>query len=124
ASRRIGWPCPPPPEMWLGHRWSFPYEIAMRLLSQSAFAHSGTPFGAALFDELRAIFHTLTIQGLIARPQVKRRPDRIAGVPGTWWTPAGDTDGRIVLYTHGGGYVFGSSDTHAAYLAEVAHRAK
>src|SRR5699024_4512709 len=117
ASRRIGWPLPTPPELWIGREWSFQYELAMRLLSRSAFTHANAPYREALYGEIRAIFHTLSLQTLLARRQVKRRSAQIAGVPGTWFTPAGRTEGRLVLYTHGGGYVFGSSHTHSAYLA-------
>ena len=49
------------------------------------------------------------------------RRDSLADVP-VQWTQArgvGEADGPVMLYLHGGAYVFGSSDTHRAMLAKL-----
>ncbi len=38
-------------------------------------------------------------------------------------TPTGADPEKVILYLHGGGYVFGSPDTHSAMLASLAKRA-
>ncbi|MBO0705105.1 MAG: alpha/beta hydrolase [Candidatus Dormibacteraeota bacterium] len=45
------------------------------------------------------------------------------GVPSLWAIPAGGADDRVVVFTHGGGYVVGSRHTHrklAGHLAKAA----
>ena len=44
------------------------------------------------------------------------------GIPCLDITPFGVTDGRVLLYIHGGGFVFGSPDTHSAMAAQLADR--
>lgn len=45
--------------------------------------------------------------------------DRLGDVP-VQWARARDVEGsRVILYLHGGAYVFGSSDTHRAMLAKL-----
>lgn len=39
-------------------------------------------------------------------------PVDAGGVPGLWAVPDGPTQGRVVQYLHGGGYVSGSSSSH------------
>lgn len=47
--------------------------------------------------------------------------DKLGGVPVQWATAKGvdHTDGPVILYFHGGGYVFGSTTTHRAMLARL-----
>ena len=46
------------------------------------------------------------------------------GLPGAgsvlWLTPQGPSNGRVILYIHGGGFVFGSPETHRAMVARLA----
>jgi epsilon-lactone hydrolase len=45
------------------------------------------------------------------------------GVPSMWCTPLGCAEDRVIVYTHGGGYVVGSMHTHrklAGHLAKAA----
>ncbi|MBW2281583.1 MAG: alpha/beta hydrolase [Deltaproteobacteria bacterium] len=58
-----------------------------------------------------------------ARPDPHTRLDDVdaGGVPARWCVPTGaDADDRVVLYLHGGGYVFGSPRTHADIIARLA----
>jgi acetyl esterase/lipase len=47
-------------------------------------------------------------------------PVDVAGVPGTWITTPDSADDRFVLFTHGGGYAFGSVHTHRDFAARLA----
>ncbi len=46
------------------------------------------------------------------------------GVPAEWISAPESQDGRVVLYLHGGGYLFGSVRTHRVMLAHLARAAK
>lgn len=50
--------------------------------------------------------------------------DTLGGVPVQWATAQGvrREDGPMILYFHGGGYVFGSTNTHRAMLAHLSRR--
>lgn len=47
----------------------------------------------------------------------KYRETQVAGLSATWVNP--DRPGPLILYLHGGGYVFGSPRTHRAMLARL-----
>jgi monoterpene epsilon-lactone hydrolase len=53
-------------------------------------------------------------------PTVRRTPAEANGVGGEWFDPDGAAPGRVVYYLHGGGYVIGSTETHANLIAEFA----
>jgi acetyl esterase len=42
------------------------------------------------------------------------------GIKARLYTPAGSSDGRVVAYYHGGGWVIGDLDTHDSLCAEIA----
>ena len=46
------------------------------------------------------------------------------GVPAEWISAPESQDSRVVLYLHGGGYLFGSARTHRVMLAHLARAAK
>ncbi len=50
---------------------------------------------------------------------VSAAPAEVAGVPGTWFRPGGVV-GPVVLFLHGGGYLFGSSRSHGPLAARLA----
>lgn len=54
---------------------------------------------------------------------VRFRWDDLAGLPALWVEPETVTSNAVLLYFHGGGYVFGSPDTHKAMLARLASMA-
>ena len=47
-------------------------------------------------------------------------PVDVDGVPGTWITTPESAAQRVVLFTHGGGYAFGSVHTHRDFVARLA----
>lgn len=52
----------------------------------------------------------------------KRHWEDAGGVPCLRLDPRGATQGRVLFYIHGGGFVFGSPDTHRAMVAVLAAR--
>ena len=46
------------------------------------------------------------------------------GIPAEWVVAPEAQDGRVMLYLHGGGYVFGSTRTHRAMVAGISRAAK
>jgi len=46
------------------------------------------------------------------------------GVTAEWVTAEGVSDGRVVLYLHGGGYIIGSPRTHRPLMAELSQASK
>ncbi|MEM6588516.1 MAG: alpha/beta hydrolase fold domain-containing protein [Pseudomonadota bacterium] len=52
--------------------------------------------------------------------------DDLGGIPVQWAMARGVTRGQgpVILYFHGGGYVFGSTDTHRAMAAALSKRAR
>lgn len=46
----------------------------------------------------------------------------VNGRPARWVSPARAAQGPLILYYHGGGYVFGAPRTHQAMLAQLAKR--
>jgi len=100
--------------------WSYFYEVAAQMLRGVGDAYVSSDVGV---DELLAIrheFHTLEIQRAFALGRVRFTRGEVAGVPGTFIRPRNGRTDRFVYYIHGGGYFFGSSDTHAGFLAELA----
>ncbi len=71
----------------------------------------------------RAAWDALTAPSAVAR-QVRREPVEIAGVPGAWFTPRKGAEDRVVIYLHGGAYIYGSIDTHEELIGRVALAAR
>ena len=46
------------------------------------------------------------------------------GVPAEWLIPPGISDGRVVLYLHGGSYICGSPNSHRSLVANIAIASK
>jgi acetyl esterase/lipase len=46
-------------------------------------------------------------------------PVDIEGIPGEWIRPAGSMDKRVILFTHGGGYISGSITDHRGVVAKM-----
>ncbi len=52
--------------------------------------------------------------------RVKRSPETIGGVPGEWFDPPAAAADSLLIYLHGGSYLFGSTHTHAEIIARMA----
>lgn len=70
--------------------------------------------------DLRRVFERKARTWFRPPRQSRFASDRIDGVPATWaFGPQVKDSGPVILYLHGGGYVFGSSRTHRAMLARL-----
>jgi len=56
--------------------------------------------------------------------ELKNTPVDINGVPGEWITPQHVTDGRVILYLHGGYYLIGSIQSHRNLAGNIASAAQ
>lgn len=73
---------------------------------------------AALRDMFEG-WHTLSSEAA----DVSFREERICGIPAIWCLPKAPTEGAVVIYFHGGGYVTGSMHSHRKLGAHLASRA-
>jgi acetyl esterase/lipase len=72
--------------------------------------------------EMRRIVDSSAV--LLRTPMgVDVRSDRVGGVPGEWIVPRSAPDDRVLLYFHGGGFLFCSPATHRAMIARLAKAA-
>lgn len=55
---------------------------------------------------------------------VRREPTEIRGVAGEWLIPEGCSGDEVILYLHGGGYLFGSPATHRNLTMQLARTAR
>ncbi len=70
--------------------------------------------------DLRRVFERKARFWFRPPKQSRFASDQIDGVPVTWAFGAGVEDrGPVILYLHGGGYVYGSSRTHRAMAARL-----
>ena len=60
------------------------------------------------------------IAGIDPVADVKRENVSVAGVPGVWFDAPAAEPGRVILFLHGGGYAFGSVETHRDLIARLA----
>jgi acetyl esterase/lipase len=56
-----------------------------------------------------------------SHPDVAVEPVQIAGVQCFWLTPDNVSGDEIVVYFHGGGYIYGSFASHGAMVSHIAH---
>lgn len=96
--------------------WSLPFEGTFRMMAL------GSPQ-----DELTDVWQIRDPVNNLARiPQLMRakRTPVVAGLaPAEWVDVASSSSERIVLFLHGGGYVFGSPYTHRLITASIARTA-
>ncbi|MEN0053828.1 MAG: alpha/beta hydrolase [Mucilaginibacter sp.] len=66
-------------------------------------------------SDFQTIGNTYPVADNIIREEVI-----IAGVPCTWFTPADAEEDNIVIYIHGGAFIFGSTNSHAPMVSYIA----
>lgn len=97
--------------------WSFRYEVVLAFLR----ARTHTPPKRPGVEGLRSLRKALDGVGVmeLRRDRVDWQPVSAGGVPAEWVLPRPPGD-RVILYLHGGGYAFGSVDSHRSLLANLA----
>lgn len=96
--------------------WPLRFEVVVETMLQMSL-HSAelSPAAARAFQQR------------LAQPlklPVARERARLAGVDVEWFTPRAVDPPGLIVYAHGGGYVTGSSDTHAELIARLALAAR
>jgi len=96
--------------------WHFSFEGTTRMLKLRGAAVSQLPL-----EEQRRIQEDAGDQeAKRMTSKADRQAARIGGLDGEWFTPKGKTPKRTVFYIHGGGFVTGSTRTHAEMLMRLA----
>ena len=93
--------------------WSFKYEatVAFMKATNERIVHLDAPAQRAE-TELLAL-RTPALE------RVRREPVEAGGVPGEWFHPPQVKGQGVVLYLHGGAYVYGSTRTHGDLIARL-----
>ncbi|XXX77037.1 alpha/beta hydrolase [Sorangium sp. So ce134] len=94
--------------------WGFGFEWVVRALRRDFIDMLGWPY-----PKVRADLDARFSPDKAVR-RVKRTADVLGGVPAVWFEPPGAADRGVVLYFHGGSYLFGSTRTHADLMARLA----
>lgn len=76
----------------------------------------------ATIDDVRSGYDESMGRGVLPAG-VTREEAEVAEVPGAWFRPE-DPSGRVVLFVHGGGYLFGSSRSHGPLAALIASESR
>jgi epsilon-lactone hydrolase len=84
---------------------------------------SGPSLAELSIEEQRATFDALTSQFQLAE-DVRCQPVDAGGVPAEWIITPEATDGRVIYYLHGGGYVMGSINTHREMISRLSRAAR
>lgn len=94
--------------------WTFGYELVAASFRATTAGVTDRPY-----EVVRRAFDSMplpTSKGLVG---VTREKVDARGVPSEWFTPAAHDD-QVVLYFHGGGYVFGSTRSHRPLISRIA----
>ncbi|WP_237244864.1 MULTISPECIES: alpha/beta hydrolase [Sorangium] len=94
--------------------WGFGFEWVVRALRRDFIDMLGWPY-----PKVRADLDARFSPDKAVR-RVERTADVLGGVPAVWFEPPGAMDRGVVLYLHGGSYLFGSTKTHAELMARLA----
>lgn len=95
--------------------WSFTFEWIIRFVRRDWEAMSAWPL-----PEVRAALDRRPYpRGVVKK--YATRDEAVGGVPARWFVPPGADDDVVILYFHGGSYIYGSCrTTHAELCARIA----
>ncbi len=101
--------------------WSFRFELFATAIRKTF----GTICTRSIHEQ-RAAFEAMANERSRALARTKRTRVDAGGVPSEWFVPerVSEASAPVVLFLHGGGYVFGSTRTHAALVARVGAASK
>lgn len=71
------------------------------------------------FKEEREGFETIG-NGYAVADKITRTDVNIAGIPCAWFSPDDAPENDIVIYIHGGGFIYGSLKSHAPLVSHIA----
>ncbi|WP_437967662.1 alpha/beta hydrolase [Sorangium sp. So ce260] len=94
--------------------WGFGFEWVVRALRRDFIDMLDWPYPKVRADLDARFYPDKTVR------RVRRTGDVLGGVPAVWFEPPGALDRGVVLYFHGGSYLFGSTRTHADVMARLA----
>lgn len=95
--------------------WSFAFEAMVRYLRRD-WNETQTWEFPRLRDDLNARPYPSSVMKLVTLLD-----EEVGGVPSRWFVPPGATDDRVILYLHGGSFLYGSvRTTHADVVARIA----
>lgn len=95
--------------------WSLSFEASIAFLRETARRASGLAP-----REQRAIWNELVPPPNPVMKQVKRTPVDAGGVRAEWFAPAAGHGDAVVLFLHGGSFIWGSLTSHAEMIARIA----
>lgn len=94
--------------------WGFGFEWVVRFLRRDFSDMLDWPY-----PRVRAELDARRYSDKAVR-RVQRTNDSLKGVPAVWFEPPGAMERGVVLYFHGGSYLYGSTRTHADIMARLA----
>jgi acetyl esterase/lipase len=95
--------------------WSFMFEASIAFLRATTRAASGRPL-----LEQRAVWDALRAPPDPVMKRVRRERVDAGGVRAEWFVPVEGHGDAVVLFMHGGSFVFGSNISHGETIARVA----
>lgn len=93
----------------------------VRAISGKYFEYLVTPESADIPAMRARLDRFARLVPVAAGVQVRR--ERFAGLDAEWLEHAGQRDGKLLLYLHGGAYVLGSCDSHRHLVSHIAREA-
>lgn len=94
--------------------WSWGFEVVADAMKTHA-AHIGQHDWATQ----RRLWDAQSAPSPVFR-EVTREPTQIAGLRGEWFLPKNAAPKAVVLYLHGGSFIYGSMKTHGEAIARIA----
>jgi acetyl esterase/lipase len=90
----------------------------------TASGHPPTPEVRPSLEQLQAAVQNMNDTALPIDPDIEAADGELGGVPGIWFRPAGADQSRIVVYFHGGGYMFGTPRNTGHVTARLARASR
>lgn len=69
--------------------------------------------------QARSFMAVLTVPRPFGASEIKNEPVDVSGIPAEWFRPKSGPNDVVLLYLHGGGYVFGSIDTNRDLINRI-----
>ncbi|APR86972.1 6-hexanolactone hydrolase [Minicystis rosea] len=95
--------------------WSFMFEASIAFLRRTGRLASGRPP-----LEQRAVWEALRPPPDPVMKRVRRTPVDAGGIPAEWFEPIDGHGDAVVLFLHGGSFIYGSIASHAEMIARIA----